>query len=68
VLGWKFYDKTVKELRKNQSLTAQELARLVNVKPSLILRIDEMRLRNVPEPLQSRITPALKGKHIDKIP
>jgi ribosome-binding protein aMBF1 (putative translation factor) len=68
VLGWKFYGKTVKELRKNQGLTAQELARRVQVKTSLILRIDEMRLMNVPEPLKTRITPVLKGEDTDKIP
>jgi transcriptional regulator with XRE-family HTH domain len=68
LLGWKVYGKTVKELRKNQGLTAQELARRVKVNTSLILRIDEMKLKDVPDPLRTRITPVLKGEDTDKIP
>lgn len=68
MLSWKIYGKTIKELRKNQGLTAQELARRVKVNTSLILRIDEMRLKDVPDPLRTRITPVLKGEDTDKIP
>ncbi len=57
-----FKNKTVKELRKNQGLTVQELALQLRVKPSLIHKIDQKRIRDVPEPLQSRITPVLRGE------
>lgn len=62
-----FSKKKVKELRKNQGLTARELALKVKVDTAAILRIDDMRLRDVPEPLQSKITPALKGVDPDKM-
>jgi len=47
--------KTVKELRKNQGMTARELAQ-------------RLKLKEVPEPLRSRITPILRGDDVDKIP
>ncbi|PKM80103.1 MAG: transcriptional regulator [Firmicutes bacterium HGW-Firmicutes-14] len=63
-----FSRKTVKELRKNQCLTAKELAERLKVDPIEILKIDKLRLRDVPEPMQSRITPILSGDDTDKIP
>lgn len=68
MFGWRFSGKTVKQLRKNQGMTAQELAGKVKVNTSLILRIDDMRLKDVPDPLKARITPVLKGDDTDKIP
>ncbi len=63
-----FKKKTVKELRKNQCLTARELAAKVKVDTVKILKIDNMKLKEVPEPLQSAITPVLRGDYTDKIP
>ncbi len=63
-----FKKKTVKELRKNQGLTARELAVKVKVDTVRILKIDDMKLKEVPEPLQSIITPVLRGDHTDKMP
>ncbi len=57
-----FGSKTVKELRKNQGLTAQELALIVKVNSSVIRKVDHFRFKNVPEPLKSRIEAALRGK------
>ncbi len=57
-----FGNKTVKELRKNQGLTARELALMVKVNSPVIKKYDHYRLKNVPEPLKSRIEPVLKGK------
>lgn len=57
-----FRHKTVRELRKNQSLTAQELALLVKVNTSLIQKIDPLPFKRVPDPLRSRIEPVLRGK------
>lgn len=63
-----FDKKTVKELRKNQGLTAKELAQKVRVETTKIMKIDELRLRDVPEPLKKLITPVLHGDFTDKIP
>ncbi|MGI6487576.1 MAG: helix-turn-helix transcriptional regulator [Syntrophomonadaceae bacterium] len=65
---WGFSKKTVKELRKNRGLTARELAAKIRVNPARINRIDHLKLKEVPEPLKSKITPILRGDDIDKIP
>ncbi len=67
---WKFgfAHKTVKELRKNQGLTAQELALSVKVETSLIRKVDRLKLKDVPDPLKTKITPILKGDKVDKMP
>lgn len=65
---WGFSKKTVKELRKNRGLTARELAERVRVNPARINRIDNLKLKEVPEPLKSKITPILRGDDLDKIP
>jgi transcriptional regulator with XRE-family HTH domain len=61
-------NKTVKELRKNQGFTARELAERLKLNTVAILRIDDMKLKEVPEPMKSKITPILRGDHVDKIP
>lgn len=33
-----------------------------------IMKVDNLRLKEVPEPLKSRITPILRGDDYDKIP
>lgn len=63
-----FCKKTVKELRKNRGLTARELAQRLKLDTVEIMKIDEMRLRDVPEPMQSLITPILRGDDTDRIP
>jgi len=60
--------KTIRELRRNQGLTARELAAIVKVDTVEILSIDDKRLKDVPEPMQSKITPYLDGSQSDKIP
>lgn len=57
-----FGSRTVKELRKRQGLTAQELAMIVKVNSSIIRKVDHHRFKDVPEPLKSRIQPVLRGK------
>ncbi len=49
-------NKTVKELRKNQCLTAKELALRLKLDTIQILKIDTMKLKDVPEPLKTKIT------------
>lgn len=60
--------KTVKELRKNRGLTARELAFIIKTDTMEILKIDEMKLKDIPDPLKTKITPVLRGDDLDKIP
>ncbi|MEN6328141.1 MAG: transcriptional regulator [Syntrophomonas sp.] len=60
--------KTIKELRKNQSLTAKELADKLKINTGEIMNIDNLKLKDVPEPLKSRLLPILSGDYMDKIP
>lgn len=64
----KIIQKTVKELRKNQNLTAKELADKVKLDTVDILNIDNLKLKDVPEPLKSKLLPILRGDYMDKIP
>lgn len=50
MLHWTFMRKTVKELRKNQYLTAKELADKLYLDTLDILNLDEKRLKEVEEP------------------
>lgn len=61
-------NKTVKELRKNQGFTAQELAFKLKVDTVRIMEIDQLKLKDVPEPVKSKILPVLRGDYMDKIP
>lgn len=66
--GLGFKDKkTVKELRKNQNLTAKELADKLKLDAVDILKIDDLRLRDLAEPLRSQLTPILRGDYMDNM-
>lgn len=60
--------KTVKELRKNQYLTAKDLADKLHLDTSEVLKLDDLRLKDVDEPLRSQFLPILRGDYMDKIP
>ncbi|WP_027366207.1 hypothetical protein [Desulfotruncus alcoholivorax] len=68
ILGLGKKKKTVKELRKNLGLTAKELAEITKVGTIDILKIDGLKLGDVPEPLRTIISPVLMGNYMDKIP
>ncbi|WP_341876190.1 helix-turn-helix transcriptional regulator [Defluviitalea saccharophila] len=53
-------NKTIKELRKNKCYTVKELADKVNLNPSIINRIDSLKLKEVPEPVKSKVLPFLR--------
>lgn len=53
-------NKTIKELRKNKCYTVKELAEKVNLNPSIINRIDALKLNEVPEPVKSKVLPFLR--------
>ncbi|MDD2496913.1 MAG: transcriptional regulator [Desulfitobacteriaceae bacterium] len=61
-------NKTVKELRKNQGYTAQELAVKLKVDTPVILKIDNLRLKEVPLKIKSKMLPVLRGDYMNKIP
>lgn len=66
--GLSFKDKkTVKELRKNQNLTAKELADKLKLDTVDILKIDDLRLKDIGEPLKSKLTPILRGDYMDNM-
>lgn len=68
LFGSKIMKKPIKELRKNQNLTAKELADKLKLDTLDILNIDNLKLRDVPEPLKSNLLPILRGDYMDKIP
>ena len=53
-------NKTVKQLRKNKGCTAKELAHLMKVNANIILKVDNRKIREIPEPLKSKILDALE--------
>lgn len=61
-------NKTVKELRKNEGYTAKELAERLKLDTIQILKVDNLKLKEVKEPLYSKILPILRGDDMDKIP
>ena len=63
-----FNNKTVKQLRMERSYTAKQLADKLKVSVSLILKVDDHKLKNVPEPLKSRLIPILRGDEDSKVP
>lgn len=67
-MAFLFKNKTVKELRKKWCLTSKELAARVKVENIEILKIDDLKIKDVPEPLQTKIRPILRGDDLDKIP
>lgn len=68
VFGFGIGNKTVKELRKNQGYTIKELAERLRLEPFELKRVDDLKLKDVPEPLQSKIKPVLRGDDTDKMP
>ncbi|NLJ76662.1 MAG: transcriptional regulator [Peptococcaceae bacterium] len=61
MFGFGIKNKKVKELRKNQGLTARELAQLVKLDTIDILKVDDVRLKDLSEPIKSKIMPILRG-------
>ncbi len=61
-------NKKVKELRKNQGLTARELAQLVKLDTIDILKIDDMKVKDLSGPLKTKVMPILSGDYMNKIP
>jgi transcriptional regulator with XRE-family HTH domain len=60
-------NRTIKELRKDQSYTAQQLADKSGVAKIEILRIDNLKLREIKQPIRSMLLPTLHGDDLDGI-
>ncbi len=63
-----FKNKKVKDLRKDRGYTAKELAERLRIDTSRIQRVDELKLKEVPQPLQKKLISVLRGDDTDKIP
>jgi len=61
-------NQTIKTLRKNRDYTVQELALKLKVDTIDILKIDDIKLKDVSEPLKSKLVPILRGDYMDNIP
>lgn len=61
-------NKTIKELRKNQGYTAKDIALKLKRDTIDISTIDDLKLREVEEPLKSKLLPILRGDYMDNIP
>ena len=68
IFGSRIMKKTVKDLRKNQNLTARELAEKLKIDTTQILQVEDMMLKDVSEPLKSKLLPILRADYLDKIP
>ncbi|AFM02093.1 hypothetical protein Desde_3825 [Desulfitobacterium dehalogenans ATCC 51507] len=66
--NWGFMKKKVKELRKNQYLTAKELADKLHIDTIDVLNMDDKRLKDIEEPLKSEMIPILRGDYMDRLP
>lgn len=49
-------------------MTCRELAQLVKLDTIDILKIDDMKVKDLSEPLKTKIMPILRGDYMDKIP
>jgi transcriptional regulator with XRE-family HTH domain len=68
IFGFGMKNKTVRELRKNRGYTAAELARRLKVDTIEILHVDDLKLKDVAEPLYNKLIPVLRGDDYDRIP
>jgi len=49
-------------------LTVKELAQILKLDTVDILKIDDKRVRDLSEPLKTKIIPILRGDYLEKIP
>jgi hypothetical protein len=60
-------NRSIKELRKDQSYTAQQLSDKSGVDKIEILKIDHLKLREIKQPIRSMLLPTLRGDDLDRI-
>ena len=66
--GFGLGNRLVKDLRKDKGYTIAELAVYLKINSIEIKRVDQLKLKDVPEPLKSKLLPIFRGDHFDKIP
>jgi hypothetical protein len=65
---WGLANQLVKNLRKNKGYTIAELAIRLKMDSIEIRKVDHVQLKDVPEPLKSRLLSIFRGDDLDKIP
>ena len=68
LFGFGLGNQRVKNLRKDKGLTVAELAGRLKIDSIEIKRVDQLRLKDVPEPLRSKLVPFFRGDVYNKIP
>lgn len=61
-------NKTIKELRKNAGFTANELAVKLKCDTQVILRIDDLKLRNISDKMKDKLIPIFRGDRYHNVP
>lgn len=61
-------NKTVKELRKNHLLTSKELAIKIKCESIEIMKIDDLKLKEIPKEWRYKLIPIFRGDRYDNIP
>ncbi|HBF36268.1 MAG TPA: transcriptional regulator [Firmicutes bacterium] len=68
MFGFGLGNQLVKKLRKNKGFTVTELASWLKIDSLAIKRIDQLKLKDVPEPLKSKLLSLFRGDDDAKIP
>jgi transcriptional regulator with XRE-family HTH domain len=58
-------NRSIKDLRKDMGFTVQQLADQSGVDKLELLRIDNLKLRELQQPVRSQLMPSLRGDHLD---
>ena len=61
-------NKTIKELRKDSSLTVKELGLRIKVESYEIARIEKSKLKEIPKELRVKLIPIFRGDRYDNVP
>lgn len=61
-------NKKIKELRKNASFTAKELALKIKCEPIEIMNIDGLKLKEVSKELRDKLIPIFRGDRYNNVP
>jgi ribosome-binding protein aMBF1 (putative translation factor) len=60
IFDYKFKNKTIYQLRKDKGLTCVELANMISVNPTVLTKLDKVKLKEVPKPLYQKLYDALE--------
>jgi DNA-directed RNA polymerase specialized sigma subunit len=60
IFDFKYRNKTIYQLRKDKGLTSVELANMIYVSPSVLAKLDKVKLKEVQQPLYQKLYDALE--------